>query len=116
MRTAPAARSFHNTIGLQGDELAQATYRAGSQEAVILEFFRRHRNRMFTPSEIHKTLFSSSIPLTSIRRAITNLTTAGYLSKTDIKTQGPYGLPEHCWYMPAPVATSKPNQLSLFGS
>jgi hypothetical protein len=114
MSTA-ASRSFHNTIGLQGDELAQATYRAGSQEAVILSFFQHHRNRMFTPSEIHKTLFTPTTPLTSIRRAITNLTTAGYLRKTEIKTQGPYGLPEHCWYLPAPAVKANSNQLRLFG-
>lgn len=110
-----SARSFHNTLGLNGTELARAEYRAGSQEAILLAFFQRHRNRMFTPSEIHQQLFSSKIPLTSIRRAITNLTSAGYLNKTDIKTQGPYGMPEHCWYMPAPVVKANSNQLQLFG-
>ncbi len=116
MRTSPAPRSFYNTIGLQGDELAQATYRAGSQEAIVLEFFRRNRDTMFGPSEIHQRLFSPRIPLTSIRRAITNLTTAGYLRKTEAQTLGAYGQKEHYWYMPAPVVTSKPHQLSLFRS
>lgn len=112
-----AARgSFHNTIGAAGRDLQEAEFRAGSQEIAILSFFKSRPARMFTPSEIHKRLFDPiTTPLTSVRRAITNLTRAGYLLKTDIKTTGPYGMPEHCWYLPAPRTDVKPTQLELFG-
>lgn len=108
--------SFHNTIGAAGRELQEAEIKAGSQEATILDFFSHNPGRMFTPSEVHKRLFDPFVvPLTSVRRAITNLTVAGYLRKTDIKTTGPYGMPEHCWYLPPPVTGAKAKQLELFG-
>lgn len=87
--------------------------RAQTQEQTILAFFRQHVGRMFTPSEIHQRLFTPATPLTSVRRAITNLTEAGDITKTDIRTMGPYGVAEHCWYLrPAP---KKQSQISLFG-
>lgn len=109
MRTS----SFHNTIEARGDQLKSYESRASSQELSILSFFKQHPTRMFTPSEIHKKLFDPfQTPLTSVRRAITNLAQAGELRKTDIKVTGPYGMPEHCWYRPK--EQQKLTQLSLF--
>lgn len=105
--------SFHNTVEARGADLTSYESRASSQELLILSFFKSHPTRMFTPSEIHKRLFDPIItPLTSVRRAITNLCSAGELRKTDIKVTGPYGMPEHCWYRPP--AAQKLTQLSLF--
>ncbi len=110
--TTARRSSFHNTIGLAPAEKEAAEHKAGSQELIILSFYNDHRTRMFTPSEIHKALFKPETPLTSIRRAITNLTKAGHLRKTDVKTLGPYGMPEHAWYAPQPV--KKHEQQKLF--
>ena len=107
-------RSFHNTIAARGSELTQLDARAQTQEQAVLNFFRQNVGRMFTPSEIHQRLFTPATPLTSVRRAITNLTEAGHITKTDIRTLGPYGVAEHCWYLrPVP---KKQSQLTLFGS
>jgi hypothetical protein len=37
------------------------------------------------------------VPITSIRRAMTNLTDAGFLEKTDHKRKGPKGKAEYIW-------------------
>ena len=42
-------------------------------------------------------------PLTSIRRALTNLTGALHLQKNEIKVQGIYGMPEHTWKLASNV-------------
>jgi Fe2+ or Zn2+ uptake regulation protein len=107
--------SFHNTIEARGEDLKAYESRASSQELKILSHFRANVGRMFTPSEIHKKLFDPFVtPLTSVRRAVTNLSKAGMLRKTDIKVSGPYGMPEHCWYLPPDG--KKQSQLTLFGS
>ena len=49
------------------------------------------------PSKLTEIVFSGLVPLTSIRRALTNLTNAGELVKTDKQMKGMYGRPEHQW-------------------
>ena len=45
---------------------------------------------------VHKA-FNNVWPLTSVRRAITNLSSDGELVKTNDKVTGIYGKPEHLW-------------------
>ena len=69
-----------------------------SQEDLILDFYRRNPTKAMTPSHVHAFLFARTMtPLTSIRRAITDLTEVGQLEKTDRKRAGLYGKDEHCW-------------------
>lgn len=91
--------TYYNTTHESGNNLTQFELKASSQEQMILDFFRRHPGEMFTPSDIWVRLHSKMkrAPLTSIRRAITNLTGPGGLEKTDLKTMGPYGRPEYYW-------------------
>ena len=103
---------FFNTVNAVGEKLSTYEAKASSQEAVILAHMRQHPGRMFTPSELHAKLFDHLVPITSIRRSVTNLSKAGHLKKTDIRVTGPYGMPEHCWYAPRPVAA--PTQMGLF--
>ena len=42
-------------------------------------------------------LMDNNTPLTSIRRAITNLEKKGKLEKTDIQKEGMYGKKTFCW-------------------
>ena len=70
--------------------------KAKGQELLILTFFVKHKGELFTPSEVQDRLEEPSI-LTSIRRAMTNLTKRGFLEKTDIKRQGKFGRPNFCW-------------------
>lgn len=93
------ARSYHNTTDLAGDELADATTAAATQEDLILTFYERNRGGLFTPSQVLDHLFFAlrGAPITSVRRAISNLTRRGLLVKTETKREGRYGRAEYCW-------------------
>lgn len=87
--------SFFNTTRITGDELATYRRQAVTQETVIAEFFRQRPGRLFTPSDLSSLL--PRAPLTSIRRAVSNLTAQGLLEKTAHKRPGTFNRPEHAW-------------------
>lgn len=98
-----AAATFFNTTNETGGDLVDATKAAGHQEQHVEAFFRQHdRDRGWTPGEVHKAVFNHWVPLTSVRRAMTNLTSKGVLVKTDIKRRGRYRRNEYAWRIANP--------------
>jgi hypothetical protein len=89
--------SFHNSTNEVGTALIESEAKAYNQEEKILKWFEANPSRLMAPSEIHVVLFSAATPLTSCRRAITNLTRKGYLIKTHISKISPYGRKEMKW-------------------
>ncbi len=89
--------AFHNTIELTDEELKRAEKQAKTQEGKILEFFKQNPTNYFTPYEIHRALFSSYTPITSIRRAMTDLEHSGPLIKTTQKKKGSFAQLNFCW-------------------
>ena len=100
--------SYYNTTQATHPELGQYEKKAKSQEERILEWFRKGVLDA-PPSEIRYCLFDTEVPITSVRRALTNLTNNGDLVKTDVQFKGPYGRPEFLWKL-AP----KYNQREMF--
>lgn len=92
------SKPFYNTTGLTGDELKNAIARAKSLEQSILLLF-KNTNRGWSPSQVLKLMQKAGKqqPITSIRRAITNLTSAGDLVKSPEQVLGLYNDPEHVW-------------------
>lgn len=88
------ADHYFNTTNETGATLKTYRAKAAEQEDAILRIFQDIG--IASPSQIHKAM-NTSAPLTSIRRAMTNLTTAGKLAKMDHKVQGAYGRKEHAW-------------------
>lgn len=88
---------FHNTIGYEGLDLLEAECNARNQEERIVALFRIFSRG--TPSFIMKKYEERwpAIPLTSIRRSMSNLTKEGKLMMTDRMYTGLYGKPEHEW-------------------
>ena len=85
--------SYYNTTSQNGQELKDYTKKAETQEELILKTFQRLK--YLTPSEAWKASGQEQkSPITSIRRAITDLTNSGALIKTEIKKDGLYGRPE----------------------
>jgi len=106
--------NFYNTIFLSGKELTDAQTKALTQEQKILRFFvQRGDGFAFGPTNVRDTLFDEKVPLTSIRRAMTDLTGRGDLVKLDVMTMGTYGQPEHLWMVSNKWNTAAPYQGSL---
>jgi len=76
---------------------APKVYGDGSQEEIILSYFKAHPDLHLAPHEVHRAAFLHFVPLTSVRRAITNLAKDGFLAKTCLTTPGLYYRPVHCW-------------------
>jgi len=90
--------SYYNTTKLRpGNGLEAAAEAAESQNRAILRFFGFSRDGHFTPDQIWAIRFGKKIPITSVRRSISDLTRAGYLEKTKHLVMGIYGRPVHLW-------------------
>lgn len=87
---------FHNTIGLLPSEKIEREAKAIRQVDRVLEVFKQNPNQDFTPTQIFL-MFGQQYPLTSIRRSITDLTSAGDLVKTDNMRAGMFGEKNYCW-------------------
>ncbi len=87
---------YHNTNNETGAVLERSTAKAERQEDVILNLFKRGGE--YTPDEVWRQLYlGTHTPLTSVRRAITNLTGLGLLEKTDRQRPGLYGKNVYIW-------------------
>ena len=85
--------SFYNTTQEKDSVLKEYTRKAESQEQKILNIFRRSKTGL-TASEVFRNYPNRNVPLTSVRRAITNLCDARFLEKTRLKREGIYGRKE----------------------
>lgn len=97
--------SYHQTTPLEPQTLREAITQARRQEDAILAIFQRLRRAM-TPSDVWAITQAAGKqwPMTSIRRAITDLTDErGALEKTATLRMGPLGKPEHAWRLATPV-------------
>ena len=102
--------NYFNTTNETGDQLKEYTLKAGSQAAMILDYFRNHPGEEFTPWEVHLKAFAESKDpnifdnpiITSVRRSMTVLTNHGFLEKTQNKKTGVYGRPCYTWKLCAP--------------
>lgn len=90
------SHSFHNTTNLVGQHLARAESKAQTQEDVVLAVFDASRSGMLTPEDVLPHM-PQGTPLTSVRRAISNLTERGLLRKTSQMREGKYGATIHYW-------------------
>ena len=86
-------KPFYNTIKFGKIKLEKEISNAKNQEEKILLIF--NKKKELTPSEVWEYLME--YPLTSIRRAMTNLTDQGRLIKTSTQKIGYYGKPNYVW-------------------
>ncbi len=88
---------FYNTNNETGAKLKESHAKAESQETLIMAFFRENPDKMFSPDDVYNIFDSTKTPISSIKRAITDLCKDGHLIKTDIMKMGSYGKFCHCW-------------------
>tara|TARA_R100000808_G_scaffold17656_1_gene38961 strand:+ start:1935 stop:2243 length:309 start_codon:yes stop_codon:yes gene_type:complete len=94
--------SYYNTTNETGKQLTLSWDKSKSQEDLILEFFVfldancKGVDAIATPFEVWAQ-FNDKYPLTSIRRAMSDLTAAGKIVKTSIQRKGKYNKVNFCW-------------------
>lgn len=91
--------SYYNTNKESGKTLDYSRMKANRQEKKVLEFFQSNQSEeRFSPEDIlEKVDFGKPVPITSVRRAMTNLTKAGHLKKTAYMKVGNFGKRVHTW-------------------
>ena len=87
---------YYNTNKESGETLEKSQVKTTSQEDKIYEYFKTIQSYYVAPHQLVG-LLSNNTPITSIRRAITNLERAGKLIKTDKMIMGNYGKMVHTW-------------------
>lgn len=87
---------FHNTINESGERLTELRENAKTQQEKILKFFYSNSVYCFTPFEVRRNVLPFA-PITSVRRAITNLTTQGHLIKEKEQKIEKYGVKNNYW-------------------
>ncbi len=101
---------FYNTNQESFKEVFDSSIKTANQSDVIFKLLQT-ANTPMSPSMIYKIL-GQKWPITSIRRAITNLTDKGKIVKTQKTTKGIYGKKEHLWSLPKKPQNAK--QIALF--
>jgi hypothetical protein len=101
-------KSYHNTVPEVAGTLGMYEAKARTQDERVLDMFQKSPSIGRTPSEVHMKL-NINAPLTSTRRAMSNLTKQLKLRKSSEKRQGTYGRMESVWY----CCPSEPTQGQL---
>jgi len=101
--------SYYNTIEEVGSALTESNKKTKKQEELIFDLFVK-TNQPLSPSMVLSQA-GLNCPITSIRRAMTDLCKAGRIVKTDRQVKGIYGKAEHLWELPE---LEEPKQVSLF--
>lgn len=87
---------YHDSGSAPTDLLPAYEFQASKQDQAVLGLFDyAHPGYKASPSQVHAVF--PQWPLTSIRRAMTNLTERGLLEKLDETVEGVYGRPERVW-------------------
>ena len=102
------SKEYYNTLNESALEVKTSETKAKKQKDEIFAIY-RHTLRLMTPAEIWDGdgFKGNNVPLTSIRRAITNLESEGLLKKTDIQKPGVYGKMNYCWIYAEKVVEQK---------
>lgn len=93
--------AFHNTTQETGEQLIMFTDIAERQKDIILEYLQNNPNVKLTPFEIHDACFDDSVPITSTRRALSDLVDEGKILDTKLtgeKRPGKLGRPNFLWF------------------
>tara|TARA_Y100000310_G_scaffold158698_1_gene158128 strand:+ start:32 stop:361 length:330 start_codon:yes stop_codon:yes gene_type:complete len=108
------SREYYNTLNENAEDSKTSKIKAKKQKDQILAIY-KHTLRPMTPAEIWEGYGykNRNVPLTSIRRAITNLEAEGLLNKTDIQKPGVYGKMNYCWEYKIRVVEQN-DQFNLF--
>ena len=90
---------YYNTNEEEGTTLNSSVEKTVKQEDLVLGIFKKYRAQNLTPEEVSDALERAGYvyPITSIRRAVTDLTNKDMLRKTDHMRMGSWNKMTHAW-------------------
>ena len=93
-----AMENYHNTVPETGEKLQEYQRKAVTQQEEIMFIFKFELEKA-SPKQIyyHCLAYGHNWPITSIRRAISNLEASGFLEKTGERVPGIYDRDENVW-------------------
>ena len=95
--TIKTMNKYYNTTNEKGSDLRRNISKANYQNTRVIEFFQSpSSDGGYSPSQVMH-LALPNAPITSVRRAMSNLTKEGHLTKTKDKRYGIYGRLEYIW-------------------
>ena len=100
---------YYNTNKETGNTLKNSISKSNTQEDIVLDIFNKHKK--LSASQVWKIYNNQLTPITSIRRAITNLCSRGTLIKTNETALGVYGKKEHLYKT---IQVTENKQLDIF--
>lgn len=97
--------TYYNTNNENGSQLLKSIQKGLKQEHIIIDIFKNPlikdengNHQGYSASQIHKIFGDDNVPLTSIRRAMSNLCyEENFLEITDKMVMGIYGKKEHIY-------------------
>jgi len=87
---------YYNTTNQTGATLKEAHVKSVKLADRVMDFFESHPVQVYTPFEVLEAI-GGNVPITSVRRAMTDLTKEGKLYKSKRKRLGDYGAENYCW-------------------
>lgn len=101
---------YYDTVPETVDNVLIYSDKAKSQRDRILSFMRHNMGKLYTPADVWNELYQhTNVPITSVRRTMTDLSKEGVLIKCRVKREGIYGRSNSCWSYPG-----TPLQMTLF--
>ena len=89
-------KAYHNTLWAEGSVLAGYESKATTQDESVLELLQHHPSHYFTAEQVQRSVMEKA-PLTSARRALSNLYRDGKVEKSDNQVNGQFGRPITLW-------------------
>ena len=91
--------SYYNTTGQKGSNLKKDSMKALSQQVLIKIFMKANSDISFTPFEIQESFKKDGFmwPITSVRRALSDLTDRNIITKSKNTVIAKYGRPNYKW-------------------
>jgi len=94
--------TYYATTPVDGRQRRAYRNAAAGQEAEILAYFRQQGPGFSASPEAIQAQVLPHAPITSVRRAMTNLTRRGELARQSQTIEGMYGRPVHLWALAEP--------------
>ena len=88
---------YYNTNNETGETLKNSWQTASSQELKIKKYFIENKDAKLHPHQILQIVFNNEAEITSVRRALTDLTKDGFLNVSQDMVMGFKGKRVHTW-------------------